>query len=86
MNFRKELIAFALTGLIFASCGGQGEDRGTSTPIDSTNLNGTQPAVYGGDNPANDQDTNYANSNDTGTRISNGPDRTNDGSNNNQNK
>ena len=76
MYYRKALISFVLAGFIFASCGGenQAENRATSTPIDSTTLNGTEPAVYGGDNPANDQDTNYANSSDTGTHESKGPD------------
>lgn len=64
-----------ITILSLASCmSNEAEDQGKSTPIDSTNLNGTAPATYGGDNPANDQDTNYVNSNDTGTKVSNGPD------------
>jgi len=81
MKFRSTLLPFAICAVMFVSCQGSadaGDDRGTSTPIDSTNQNGTAPAVYGGDNPANDQDTTYRNSNDTGTRVSNGPDNTKD--------
>jgi|GEM_PF-1298772 len=59
--------------LAFSSCGA-GEEQGHSTPIDSTNVNGTAPATYGGTNPANDQDTVLRNSNDTGTKVTNGPD------------
>ncbi len=73
MRLNKTLLLIALVGFLLSSCADQGEEIGTSTPIDSTNLNGTAPATYGGDDPANDQDTTYANSNDTGTRMSNGP-------------
>jgi hypothetical protein len=69
-----------------SSCSNNNGNQGRSTPIDSTNLNGTAPATYDGDNPANDADTNYKNSNDTGTRLSNGPDNTVDPNGNNQNK
>ncbi|RYZ49786.1 MAG: hypothetical protein EOP49_15450 [Sphingobacteriales bacterium] len=62
------------SGILLTSCGsGGGEDTGRSTPIDSTNLNGTAPATYGGENPANYADTNLVNSNDTGTRIGRNP-------------
>jgi hypothetical protein len=48
------------------------EKNGRSTPIDSTNVNGTAPATYGGNNPANDQkDSNRTNVNDTGTKANN---------------
>jgi len=46
-------------------------NTGHSTPIDSTNLNGTAPATYAPNNPANDQDTNKTNLNDTGTKANN---------------
>ena len=82
MQFKQILLPFAACLLLF-SCQSNNDNRGTSTPIDSTNDQGTAPAVYGGDNPANDQDTNYQNSSDTGTRINEDPDNTN---NNTQNR
>jgi hypothetical protein len=75
MNFRKISFAMAIAAFSLTSCV-DGEDKGHSTPIDSTNLNGTAPATYNADNPANEQDTNYINANDTGTKVSNGPDNT----------
>jgi len=71
-------ILFTTFGLVACGGSGSGEDNASSTPIDSTNQNGTAPAVYGAENPANVQDTNFQNSSDTGTRRSNGPDNTND--------
>ena len=59
------LLIFAIG---FASCNGS---EGHSTPIDSTNVKGTAPATYGANNPANDQDTNKTNINDTGTKADN---------------
>jgi len=58
--------------LLATSCGSNGANQGTSTPIDSTNVKGSAPATYGGNNPANDQtDTNKTNINDTGTKANN---------------
>ena len=45
-------------------------DNGTSTPIDSTNVNGTAPATYGPNNPANDT-ASKVNMDDTGTKANN---------------
>jgi hypothetical protein len=59
--------AFLAVTLFAVSCNNDADDHGHSTPIDSTNLNGTASATYGGDNPANDQDTVYENSSDTAT-------------------
>lgn len=71
----KTLLAGAFVALALSACGSnQGEDTGASTPIDSTNMQGTAPATYGGENPANYQDTVLENSSDTGTKISTGPD------------
>lgn len=59
---------------IMAACNSNNSDNmGSSTPIDSTNVNGTAPATYGGNNPANDEraDSNRNNVNDTGTRANN---------------
>ena len=61
--------------LLLSSCGSnQGEDTGHRTPIDSTIQHGTAPATYGGDNPANYQDTTLANSTDTGTTAASSSD------------
>ncbi len=56
--------------LFMASCMDQGEQRAESTPIDSTNLHGTAPATYGGDDPAMTTNDN-PNKSDTGTDASN---------------
>jgi hypothetical protein len=73
----KTLLAGAFLSFTLISCGSnQGEDTGASTPIDSTTMHGTAPVTYGGENPANYQDTVLANSNDTGTKVSTGPDNT----------
>ena len=64
----------ALTTIFATSCSSNdASDQGKSTPIDSTNVNGTAPATYGGNNPANDQnaDSNRSNVNDTGTKADN---------------
>lgn len=90
MLFKKIFLPAALCGCLLASCEGghdSADNNGSSTLIDSTNQHGTAPAVYGADDPANDQDTTYANSNDTGTRVSQGPDNTNrNNPSNNQNR
>lgn len=68
MNSVKSIIAIAFLGIALTSC--SSSTHGTSTPIDSTNLNGTAPAIYNkGDNPADD--TNKTNVGDTGTKANN---------------
>ena len=72
MKTIKSVFFLVAVILFAASCGNEGANRGASTPIDSTNVNGTAPATYGGNNPANDQkDTNKTNINDTGTKANN---------------
>lgn len=71
MNIRSILSVLSVSLIALSSCG-NGEE-GRSTPIDSTNMNGTAPATYDGENPANYQDTVLQNSNDTGTKVTNGP-------------
>jgi hypothetical protein len=71
MKSLRIIIAIICTSLFVFSCADQGDEMGKSTPIDSTNVNGTAPATYGGDDPANDQDTNRTNANDTGSDPSN---------------
>ena len=44
-------------------------NKGHSTSIDSTNVNGTAPAVYAPNNPANDKDSNFVS--DTGAKATN---------------
>ena len=74
LPFIKVVSAFAVAVLL-GSCGSnQGEDTGHRTPIDSTIQHGTAPATYGGDNPANYQDTTLANSTDTGTTAASSSD------------
>lgn len=77
MKALRSIIILMGISLMMASClnnenGNSAKDQGSSTPIDSTNVNGTAPATYGGNNPANDQkDSNRVNANDTGTNASN---------------
>lgn len=73
MYFRRSLWILGFCSIAAISCGNRGEDKGASTPIDSTVEHGTAPATYGGDNPANDQDTTYQNANDTSTKANDGP-------------
>lgn len=61
-------LLFISSTTLFA-CADSGEETATSTPIDSTVENGTAPVQYGGENTANEQDTNLINSNDTGTKA-----------------
>ncbi len=66
------LVLILAIGLFTLSCGNDASKMGSSTPIDSTNVNGTAPATYGANNPANDQrDSNRTNTNDTGTNAKN---------------
>ncbi len=69
---RINWLAFALSStILFTACNAQnGNNTGNSTPIDSTNVNGTAPATYGGDNPANDT-LPKNNVGDTGTKANN---------------
>jgi len=73
MNTLKFAITVLSISILAGSCVSRSENRnGVSTPIDSTNVNGTAPATYGGDNPANEgADTNKTNINDTGTKANN---------------
>ncbi len=66
---KKYQVVLLVIGLAISSCGNNGQNKGASTPIDSTNVNGTPPATYGGDNPT--KDTNLINADDTGTKANN---------------
>lgn len=70
MKALRSYTALTLLSILSISCGNS-TDEGRGTPIDSTNVNGTAPATYGGDNPANVADTNRTNINDTGTTPAN---------------
>ena len=70
MKFIKITILASSVLFFAASCGNEGANQGASTRIDSTNVNGTAPATYGGNNPANDT-TSKVNANDTGTKANN---------------
>lgn len=71
MNKLRMAFTTILISVMAISCADQGDKTGKSTPIDSTNVNGTAPVTYGGDDPANIQDTNRTNVDDTGTDASN---------------
>jgi hypothetical protein len=73
MNTIKLALGICFISLITLSCTSRSSERnGVATPIDSTNVNGTAPATYGGNNPANDEtDTNKNNYGDTGTKANN---------------
>ena len=70
MNKLKNGLSIIALSLFMASCADQGEERGKSTQIDSTNIHGTAPATYGGDDPADDQKP-QVNVDDTGTNAKN---------------
>lgn len=73
MNVIKLAFGICSVSLFLASCEPRSAQKtGASTPIDSTNVNGTAPATYGANNPANDEkDSNRSNANDTGTKANN---------------
>lgn len=71
MNTAKGLILLFLVTAAMACEPNKGENIGHSTPIDSTNVNGTAAATYGPDDPAYKPDSNYNNVNDTGTNAGN---------------
>ncbi|MBS1772607.1 MAG: hypothetical protein JST82_07095 [Bacteroidetes bacterium] len=51
---KKTILYVALSTMLFVlSCGNNPDNHGSSTPIDSTNLNGTAPVQYGAQDPAN---------------------------------
>jgi hypothetical protein len=70
MNILKTAILAFPMSLFVLSCTDQGAQQGESTPIDSTNTQGTAPATYGGDDPADDH-INRENTDDTGTKAHN---------------
>lgn len=78
MRLRKLLGGLIFLMLTWTACSNDPENMGHSTPIDSTNDNGTAPATWGANDPANVQDTIYKNSSDTGTDVNMGPDNTRD--------
>lgn len=69
MKKLQYLILACSVGLTFSSCADPGE-RGSSTPIDSTNLNGTAPATYGA-TPADTVHPKYEGQSDSGLRANN---------------
>jgi hypothetical protein len=70
MNTLKTVIAALIFSCSIMSCMDQGAQQGESTPIDSTNIEGTAPATYGGDDPADDAQK-QTNTGDTGTKATN---------------
>ena len=73
MNAVKLAFGICFVSLLIVSCEPRNSEKiGSGTPIDSTNVNGTAPATYGANNPANDErDSNRSNVNDTGTKANN---------------
>lgn len=63
------LVAIATLAVIITSCGSNPENTVSSTPIDSTNLNGEAPVKYGPVDPANPDSPRYQGAHDTGLRI-----------------
>lgn len=68
MKLIQYCLIMVAASIVACSCGTRGENMGESTPIDSTNVYGTAPATYGGEDPASQLDTNVA---DTGTKANN---------------
>lgn len=72
MKLFTTTITAAIVSLLMVSCNNADSTKGASTPIDSSNVNGTAPATYSGNNPAKDtESTNRINRNDTGTKANN---------------
>jgi hypothetical protein len=74
MKTLKKAIVLIAFPLLTQSCGPNNTNTETSrsTPIDSTNVNGTAPATKGPDDPTSDsRDSNRNNTNDTGTNANN---------------
>lgn len=62
----KVLIAFSILCAGFMSCTNDPDNRGSSTPIDSSNLHGAPGATYGPDNPIDPKPPVYEGQYDTG--------------------
>lgn len=73
MTRTKLFIITIFIAIAASSCGGgqRGKNTASETPIDSTNVKGTAPTTYGGDNPAINPDSNRGNVGDTGTKANN---------------
>jgi hypothetical protein len=64
-------LLFLIAGIVLISaCTNDPNKHGTSTAIDSTNVSGTAPAVYGGHNPQDDT-LPKTNVDDTATKADN---------------
>ena len=67
MKILTLVIAVLSVGFLATSCvSNHGSKNGSETPIDSTDVHGTAPAQYGGENPATDTGK-VVNYKDTGT-------------------
>jgi hypothetical protein len=59
-----------VTAFLAASCANNAQNNATTTPTDSTNINGTAPVTYGPDSPASSNPNGPMNSvADTGLRA-----------------
>lgn len=66
---KTKLIVLGALVVFLAACGTNPDNKGSSTPIDSTNLTGEAPAQYGPTNPADPEPPRYEGANDTGLRV-----------------
>lgn len=65
----KKLALILSVSAFIAACNAKPENNGSSTPIDSSNVNGTAGAKYGPDNPAAPAPPRNEGSNDSGLRA-----------------
>lgn len=63
---RYKIIIPAILLVLSSACTNDPDKQGNSTSIDSSNIHGTAPATYGGDNPANPDPPRYEGQFDTG--------------------
>lgn len=64
----KRLTYICLLSFALFSCN-NAEEKGSSTPIDTTNLQGTAPATYGADDPATQEAPVYEGNMDTSLKA-----------------
>lgn len=65
----KKLTLMLTIAAFITACNNRPENNGSSTPIDSSNVNGTAGAQYGADNPAAPASPKNEGSNDSGLRA-----------------
>lgn len=68
MKITKLFVLGSMLALVTA-CGSNPDNKASSTPIDSTNLNGEAPVTYGPTDPASPDSPRYQGAYDTGARA-----------------